>query len=55
LQHFKKPETFDKVLKTLLDYPTFDLKAKLLEALSQHPEHALQFTLTLNTLLPKLL
>ena len=32
LKH-KKLDIFDKILKTLLDYPSFQLKAKVLEAL----------------------
>jgi len=54
LSKHKKPEAFDKILKTLLDYPSFILKAKLLEALQQNSKHTLALSVTLSTLLNKI-
>jgi hypothetical protein len=54
LQKHKKPETFDKILKTLLDYPTFGLKSLLLEALQLNPNHTLAFAMNLSALLNKI-
>lgn len=54
LSRHKKPEVFDKILKTLLDYPSFILKAKLLEALQQNSKHTLALSVTLSTLLNKI-
>ena len=53
LRH-KRPENFDKVLKTLLDYPTFELKAALLAAIERNPSHTLAFAMSLSTLLNKI-
>lgn len=53
LKSHKKPEIFDKILRTLLDYPTFALKAKVFEALQQNPKHSLAFALNLSNLLNK--
>lgn len=54
LEKHKRPETFEKILKTLLDYPTFGLKSKLLGALSEHPKHTLAFAMNLGALLNKI-
>lgn len=53
LRH-KRPDNFDKILKTLLDYPTFELKAILLEAIERNPSHTLAFAMNLSSLLNKI-
>jgi hypothetical protein len=33
LNKHQKPEVFEEILRTLLDYPSFSMKAKLLDVL----------------------
>jgi hypothetical protein len=54
LNKYQKPEVFEEILRTLLDYPTFRLKQRLLDVLSLVQKQANIFCLNLVQVLTKL-
>lgn len=53
LSKHHKPEVFEEILRSLLDYPTAKLKQKLLEVLTLPQKHAIIFCMNLSQSLAK--
>lgn len=53
LSKHQKPEVYEEILRSLLDYPTAQLKQKLLEVLSLPQKHAIIFCMNLSQSLSK--
>ena len=54
LSKHQKPEVYEEILRTLLDYPTYDLKRKLLAVLTLPQQHVMIFCMNLTQALPKI-
>jgi hypothetical protein len=53
LSKHQKPEVFEEILRTLLDYPLAELKQKLVEVLTLPQKHAIIFCMNLSQSLSK--